>query len=234
MDRRRFLVAAVVGVGGLAGCTTGRERTGGGSPTDGAETRATATRMDGSRTEPTVQANTGDLQRRTSIANLDDVPGEYDLRIEVELLQETITPEHTARLRLTAIDGTSRKRRIGIGTGDCGPFNREKGRSDPPGLWLLTPDGTNDTPTDGRWTVERNAFAAYGCAFVAVRHDEPIVNRYEVWDNSAVDGYMKPDTYRFETSITVGGSAFGTAATTTERAGSFTWGFDLTVEGSDS
>lgn len=225
----------VVGTGLLAGCTTGNPPANRAASASEAETRTTTSET----------TSNGDVQRRMSLAGVDEVPDEHDLRIEVELLQSTVTDEHTAHLRLTATDESSRKRRIGIGTGKCSLFNRTKGKSDPPGLWLLTLDGSNSDPTGGHWTVERNMFAAYGCAYPATEHDEPIINEYQVWDDAAVDGYMTSGTYRFETSIAVGGQGFGgnptmigdnatttedTTTATTKSASEFTWGFSLTVE----
>jgi hypothetical protein len=235
MKRRWFLTTMVAGTGLFSGCTTS-------SPPTNQETLTSKTTT---RTTFTETTSNEDIQRRVSLADVDEVPDEHDLRIEVELLQSTVTDAHTAHLRLTATDETSRKRRIGIGTGKCSLFNRTKGKSEPPGLWLLTPDNTNSAPEDGRWTVKRNMFAAYGCAYRPTVHDEPIINEYTVWDDAEVDGYMTPGTYRFATPIVVGGQGFGSNPTiigdsatttgdattaTTEPASEFTWGFSLTVE----
>jgi hypothetical protein len=234
MKRRRFFATAVAGTGLLAGCTTGTPPANQATSTSETETRTT-------NSGPT---SNGDVQRRISLAGVDEVLDEHDLRIEVELLQSTVTDEHTAHLRLTATDETSRKRRIGIGTGKCNLFNREKGESEPSGLWLYRPEEVENLDRAGdRWTedVDPNAvdaYAAYGCAYVPTVHNEPIINEYLVWDDYRVDGYMTPGTYRFETSIAVGGQGPGsnptstgdTTTTTTEPASEFTWGFSLAVE----
>jgi hypothetical protein len=241
MKRRWFLTTVVAGAGFVAGCTTS-------SPP---ASQATSTSETGTQTPASETTSNEDIQRRISIAGVDEVPDEHDLRIEIELLQSTVTDEHTAHLRLTATDETSRKRRIGIGTGQCNLFNREKGESEPPGLWLYTPERAKEIDrADNRWTKQQDsdkvrAFADYGCAYRPTVHNEPIINEYLVWDDSWVDGYMTPGTYRFAAAITVGGQAFGnnptiigdnatttgdTATTTTEPASEFTWGFSLAVE----
>ena len=240
MKRRWFLTTMVVGTGFLSGCTTG-------SPP---ASQATSTSETGTRTSAAETTGNGDVQRRISLADVDEVPAEHDLRIEVELRQSTVTDEHTAHLRLRATDESSRKRRIGIGTGKCNLFNREKGESEPSGLWLYTPDEAERLDRAGnRWTEDADpngmdAYAAYGCAYPPTVHDEPIINEYLVWDDFREEGYMTPGTYRFATSITVGGQAPGsnptvignetttgdTATATVEPASEFTWGFSLAVE----
>jgi hypothetical protein len=228
MKRRWFLTTMVAGTGFVAGCTTS-------SPP---ASQATSISETGTQTPASETTSNEDIQRRVSVAGVDEVPDKHDLRIEVKLLQSTVTDEHTAHLRLTATDETSRKRRIGIGTGKCSLFNRTKGKSEPPGLWLLTPDGSNSDPAGNHWTVNRDKFLMYGCAYPVVEHNEPIINEYRVWDDAAVDGYMTPGTYRFATSITVGGQPLGsnptttegTTTATTEPASEFTWGFSLAVE----
>ena len=173
-------------------------------------------------------------RRRVSLSNVDDVPDEYELRINIELQHRVVTSGRTARLRMTATDETSRERIVGVGTGDCNPFDRSSGRSKPHGLWLLTPDSAN-RDSGRKWTTERDGFPAYGCAFSPSIHNRPIVNEYEVWDDGAVDGYMTPDTYRFGTSITIGRSSSDMHTTTgTPQPASLDWGFDLTVENPDS
>jgi hypothetical protein len=240
MKRRRFLATAVAGTGLLAGCTTG-------SPPANQATSTSETETQATNSETT---SNGDVQRRIALAGVDEVPDEHDLRIGVEMLQSTVTDEHTAHLRLTATDETSRKRRIGIGTGKCSLFNREKGESEPSGLWLYTPDEAKRLDRAGnRWTedVDPNgvdAYADYGCGYRPVVHDEPIINEYLVWDDYREEGYMTPGTYRFETSIMVGGQAPGSnptvignnsttgddPTTSSESEGEFTWGFSLAVK----
>lgn len=179
----------------------------------------------------------GDVQRRMSLAGVDDVPDEHELTIDVELLESIVTAAHTAHLRVTATDESSRKRRLTIGTGRCNLFNRGKGQSRPKGLWLHAPSSTESIDRVGeRWTADRDPDAArgfpmYGCGYPPAIHDEPIVNEYLVWDDYRVEGYMSPGTYRFETSIQVGGgSPISTATTATEPEAEFTWGFALAVE----
>lgn len=221
MKRRRYLTTIVAGTGLLSGCISS-------SPNPAEEPPSNANRT---QTTSSGTRHNRDIQRRVSLAEVDEIPDKHNLRIEVDLLKSSVTDTHTAHLRLTATDETSRKRRITIGTGQCSLFNRLKGQSEPPGLWLLIPERIDSDPPNNRWTVDRDAFAMYGCGYLPTVHNEPIINKYRVWDDADVGGYMTPGTYRFATSITVGSRPLETnTATTTESATDFTWGFSLTVE----
>lgn len=229
---RRFLLrtsGSLLAGGVLAGCIK--------STTPGSPTQTTNTTHD-TRTDHDAES---DIQRRVSLASVDSVPDTHDVRIEVELLKSTVTPAHTAHLRITATNERSAQRRITIGNGQCSLFNRNKGESEPSGLWLHRPNSTKQIDRkSNRWTADRDpteprAFLGYGCTYPPTTNDEPIVNEYLVWDDYQVDGYMTAGTYRFATSITVGGqSPVRSTPTATDSESTFVWGFDLSVENPDT
>ena len=128
------------------------------------------------------------IQRRVSLAGADDIEREHDLRIEVEALETTITASHTAKLRVTTTN-EGEKRRISIGTGACTLFNRSRGASEQPGLFLHSPGSDEWIERAGnRWTRDADpsrerAWAAVGCVPPVYAEGESVTNEYAVWDD---------------------------------------------------
>ena len=168
--------------------------TNGGTPTESPTQSRTATETNGKGEGSTIQ-------RRVSVANVEEVPERYQVDIDVGLLESTVTAGHTARLRITTTNEGSR-RKISIAEGKCGPFNRLSGLSETPGLILHRPSRTQWIDRAGnRWLRDRPAdearvIATYGCVNRVYAAGESVVNRYHVWDDYQVDGYMTPGTYR--------------------------------------
>ncbi|WP_458207172.1 hypothetical protein [Haladaptatus sp. NG-SE-30] len=182
--------------------------------------------------DQTDTPESGEIQRRILLANVDEVPEEHDLRIGVGLLEGMVTAEHTAHLRVT-IANEGRKRRLSAGDEICNLFNRDKGASENPGLWL---HGLQSAEWDGRkgdrWTRDRDpdeqiAYPAYGCLNRLYERGESVTNEYLVWDDYRVKRYMEPGTYRFEERIRIYAPEYDDWKDT---LGEFTWGFDLRVE----
>lgn len=259
MKRRRFLAGGVAGASLVVGCV-GRGPDAGSGPDD-RETETETPTDDGSTTvaETTyVEANTtangrtpteetpqskttaetdgegeaSAVQRRVSLAGVDDVPEKHQLTIDVELLESTVTAAHTARLRVTTTN-EGPKRKISIMEDKCSLFNRTSGLSEQPGLMLHRPSRTQwiDRPGN-RWVRDRpsneaRVNAAYGCGNRIYSGGESIINEYLVWDDYQVEGYMTPGTYRFAEPVRIKppGAAFET-----EPTAKFTWGFSLVVE----
>lgn len=172
-----------------------------------------------------------EVQRRMSIARVDEVPQRYELKIGVKLLNGTVTAGNAAHLRVT-VTNEGEKRRFSAGEGMCNPFNRDRGASETPGLWLHEPEDTKWLDRKGnRWMRgespnEQRAFANYACLPRSYEAGESLAIEYLVWDDYQIDGYMKPGAYRFEVPIAVhpSGSKFS------DPTGTFDWGFDLRVE----
>jgi len=207
----------------------GNTSTNGGTPTERtspSETVAETNREGGGST----------VQRRISLANVDGVPDEHQLNIEVELLESTVRATHSARLHVTTTNEGS-KRKISIAEGKCGLFNRLSGLSETPGLILHRPSRTQWIDRAGsRWVRDRPAdevrvIATYGCVNRVYAAGESVVNRYLVWDDYQVDGYMTPGTYRFAEPVRIKQPDAGFEA---EPTAEFTWGFSLAVEKSQS
>ncbi|WP_231184483.1 hypothetical protein [Haladaptatus sp. DYF46] len=172
-----------------------------------------------------------EVQRRMSLAGVDEVPKKYGVRIDVELLNGAVTAADTAHLRVT-VTNEGEKRRFSAGEGMCNPFNRDEGKSETSGLWLHEPKDTKWIERKGdRWTRdrdqnERRAFANYACLPRTYEAGESLATEYLVWDDYQVGGYMDPGTYRFEVPIAIhpSGSKFG------DPTAEFDWGFDLRVD----
>ena len=172
-------------------------------------------------------------ERRVTLVDVDDVPEKHAVTIDAELLEETVTPDHTARLRVTTTN-EGEQRTVSISEGRCNLFNRQKGASEPSGLWLHRPESEKWMERRGdRWTLKRDAdeyrrYLLYGCAPRCYDAGESLSNDYHVWDDYRDGGYMTPSTYRFEESVelyrSLGDHEHG------EKLGEFAWGFDLRVE----
>lgn len=175
-----------------------------------------------------------DVQRRVALASQDSVADDHEIRIDVEILQPTITATHTARLQITTTN-KGPKRAISIGTDGCALFSRSDGGSDePPGLWLHSYESAENITRDGnRWvrdnpTEQPRRFLAYGCHPKEYDAGESLTNEYVVWDDFLVDGYLEPGTYRWEENVSIQDEESDSGEPAT-----ITWGFSLTVENPD-
>lgn len=185
------------------------------------------------------RAITGDdnTQRVVKLADQDSGPESHQVRITVDLLEQSVTDAHPARLEVSTTNEGPR-RALSVGRELCSLFNRSDGGSDDPaGLWLYRPEDAQDLDReDDRWEPDRSRFSnrsypAYGCG--ATRYDtgDSVSTEYEVWDDYSEGGYFEPDTYRWVQEIQLWDDpdAAGTESPTT----TFTWEFSLTVERPD-
>ena len=173
-----------------------------------------------------------EIERRISLAGVDDVPEQHRLTIEVKLLESTVTTDHTARLRVTTTNKGA-KRQISIADGRCSIFNRGEGESTPPGLWLYRPEDAENFERDGhRWRRDRDpngpprGYAAYGCNSPVYATGDSITSKYLVWDDYRTAGYMNSGTYRFAVEVFLYDPNNDVE---TPSEANFTWGFDLAV-----
>jgi len=221
MDRRKFLCGAATGLGFVTGCV---------SDESGSGPEPTA---DDQRPSATTRVSDGKVQRRVSLASVDEVPNKYSLNIKVELLESTVTATHTARLRVTTTN-KGKKRQISIGKDRCSIFNRNKGKSTPPGLWLYSPEDAENFERNGhRWKRDRDpnapqgGFPGYECNSPVYATGDSVTSKYLVWDDFRAEGYMEPETYRFETKIFFYPP---NDASETPSTAAVTWGFALAVK----
>ena len=203
--------------------------TNGGTPTESPTQSRTATETNGKGEGSTIQ-------RRVSVANVEEVPERYQVDIDVELLESTVTAGHTARLRITTTNEGSR-RKISIAEGKCGPFNRLSGLSETPGLILHRPSRTQWIDRAGnRWV--RGSPGGRSARHRHVWLCKPSlcgwrVGRQPIPRLGRLPGRRLHDAWNLPLR---GASADQTARrgvrsrTTTE----FTWGFSLAVEKSQS
>lgn len=208
MDRRTLLAALGVGVVGLAGCQRHR-----------------------------LRSSDGDDRRRVSLAGQDAVPDAHAVSLDVEVLEGAITPDRTARLRLT-VTNEGADRALSAGEGMCNLFNRDRGGSDDPaGLWLYRPAVTEGVERrDDRWVQDRpssepRGFPAYACSSRQYASGESVATELEVWDDYRVEGYLEPGTYRWEEDVQI--QADPEAAGIETAGATVTWGFSLAVERDD-
>lgn len=240
MKRRALLAAVGASLVGTAGCS---ELQGSDSPTTTEPTPETTTETTTQTTRPTTGPIDESLpsfdgttvQRQVSLAGVDDV-ADHPIAIDVKLLNDTVTGEQPARVRVTVTNEADEQRAFTPNEGDCALFNREKGVSDPAGVHLYQRDIPGYGPpcaNAGRrgnlWRLNLSAstscrILAYGCSQGTYDAGETQSSTYRVWDDHSVAGYMPPDTYRFERTVTIGDG---------DESEEFTWGFSLTIEQPD-
>jgi hypothetical protein len=167
------------------------------------------------------------------IVGQDEVPEKYGVSIDVELVNSEYTDEHPVRLR-TTVTNHDRERLLSLsGNPKCGLFDRGKAGSDPPGLWVFSPDTADfATRKDGRWVRDREsdhrrAFALYACTPETYAADESRSQVYEVWDDYRTEDYLVPNTYRWEDSVDV---ADGDEGWRDWEPNTFQWGFSLDLD----
>lgn len=207
MDRRRYLGCSAVAAGSILGGCLGTLGT----------------------------ASSESYRHTVALDNVATVPDGAELSIDVDLREDSVTPDRTARIR-AATTNEGERRGVSIGDGSCSLFDRTRGKSDPPGLWLHRSAKTEHIDRDGdRWTRDAppdrlRQFALGGCGTRRYAPDETVENEYLVWDDYQTEGYFDPGTYRFESRVTihaVDGKYADDVGGIEER---FTWGFDLVVE----
>jgi hypothetical protein len=139
-----------------------------------------------------------------------------DLQFEVSLLKSRVTPTQTARLRITVTNIGEAQEVAQPGGQWCDPFNRDRGGSTPPGLWLhRVTDATEEQELKDRraencWTWDRpqskhRGFPDYGCGRDSFAANEVRTYEYLVFDDYRQAPYFDPGTYRFDTSVKPGG-----------------------------
>lgn len=232
MDRRRLLAATAGTLFGVAGCL--------GSPP--------VSNRQGPKTDGSPAPS--DARRRLSVVAVDDAPSEAALAFEVTMPRRFVTPERTARLRVT-VTNEGPERAVTVGTGMCHVFNREEGESESGELWLLRPESAERVSRQGdRWSMQRpQGHADYGCSPSVLANGEAVTNELLVWDVHGGSGYVPPGTHRFERSFdvlepkrsgatrTVASGTSGESSTSREHRpydervlAAFDWGFTLRVE----
>lgn len=247
MNRREFLAwVSGAGLGGVAGCPAGpvssptatdanqtSPPTASPSPTQPSTAPSERTSSPtATEDSPTETSDSETVQRYVSLDDVDSVPGQYGVEMDVELVRSVITDDQTARLRITTTN-TGSPRHISVGKDKCSLLNRSAGGSDSPeGLWLHDPEDTQYIDRKGdRWEADRAAdeprgYAAYACAKREYTAGESISNAYVLWDDYQVEGYMERRIYRWEEEVTVSETETETG---TSGEQTFTWGFSLEV-----
>jgi hypothetical protein len=203
MNRRTFLsMGGVVGLGATTGCV-------------------------GAYLTPSYNAG---LQARVALASQDSTPEDLPLSIDVKLLDEAITSESPARLRITSTNSGEEKLQLDYSSGRCGIFNRQKRHSDPRALWLADPTANNwerAGKNDNGWKVEQTKhFGGYGC-FGNLAPGKSFRTEHFVVDNGKGGPYLPEGEYRWAEEL---------RADTAPPYDSYPsdvaveWGFSLAVE----
>lgn len=169
---------------------------------------------------------------RVSVNSRDTVSDQYPFDIDVEVIRSTFGEGAPATIRITTTnDGEPVK--LSIGTGYCSLFDRSQGGSDnPSGLWLHRPESAaNIDRKEDRWVADKppdepRGSANVGCTKQRYGEGQSVSSAYQVWDDYRTEGYLVPDTYRWETEVLI--SDVSSETDTDER--SISWGFSLTLE----
>lgn len=215
MNRRSLLKQfGSLGVIGLSGCVS--------PPTEGSDTQTSST-------------SSQNVQRRVSIAEQDSIPDEYQLQIEAQMLETTLTDSQTARIRIT-ITNNGPARGIPVAKEGCALFNRYSQTSFPRGIWLGLADGdTYVSQTGPQWIAEppeNGKFPDYGCALRTYEHGESVSVDYGIFHDDRtggyLGGYLDSGTYQFMEDILITPSP--SAPRDADDSITFSWGFSIDIE----
>jgi hypothetical protein len=171
--------------------------------------------------------------RTVTIVDQDSVTAVPSFEITVEVLEETVNTDHTARLRVTK-HNQGDTRRVSLGaTGNCLTlFDRSEGGSDDPaGLWLHFPWESEEIEKTGtRWVQDKpkdepREFPSDACIADIFEGGASQSHEYLLWHDYRKDGYLNPGRYRWQTRGRVYESESLDGESTT-----FEWGFSLEIE----
>ena len=222
MRRRDLLASLGAGVSFLAGCqsVTGDPSTTH-SPTASTPQGESACRLPGTR--------------RVSLQNALTLPENAGLEVTTTLEQAHITPDTPGSLTVTVTNTGETRATKFTDTADCHLFNRPHGKSAPAGLWLYRQQNAPTSEMETCWreaTKPENTrtYEDYGCARVRFEAGDSFSTTYAVWDDYATEGYLPPDTYRFETTIPLWASTDEDHDAVTR----YDWWFELNVTNPES
>lgn len=194
MNRRRVLRALGPGVVSLSGCATLRRFR--------SQDRSTMT-----RTSPE------DVFRTVTVESLDtDRLAQLDVEPSVEVVEPTVTGEHTGRVELSLTNRGDGPQTVGYES--CPPADEHTAsRSDGEGrLVLLRADEQAFEPASEEcWRPsEMDFFVGEPCgpAELDVGAGETLTRTYELWDYPKNDRCMPPGEYRFGETYRVDGREY--------------------------
>lgn len=159
------------------------------------------------------------------------------MSINAELLESAITTAETARLRIT-MTNEGQTRAFRTNGAHCKLFTGpHAGSDDPAGLWLYQPNEAEYLDRKGeRWVPDRpqsrsRSYDASACIPQEYESEESASTEYEVWHDYQVDGYLQPDTYRWEQDVEIWDDSEARASDSPTTT--FTWGFPLSIENAE-
>lgn len=162
----------------------------------------------------------------------DAVPDKYDISIDVEVTNSEFTEDKPGIIRITTTNNGERVK-LSAGSGKCSLFVKSRGGSDEPaGLWLHKPEiAERINRKEGRWVADKpsdapRGSANYGCGMETYQAGQSKSEIFQVWDDYQIDGYLVPNTYRWETPVSISEET----PETDGGEGSFSWGFSLTLK----
>lgn len=236
MNRRRVLAGISAMVAGLSGCTSRADR--GAEPREERVTvetspaRATTTARSSprsadakdDRSTPTARTTTADVdselsERRTvSLASIDREPVEYGVSISVDVLEPTITSEHTARVRATlSNDSDSTTPSINLFRDQVVNIGRDFTYSVPQVYVLVPPEQWYIDQPNRCWTP--NGWGSAGGPELRLRPGESVTQEFLLGNAPTSSRCMPPGDYHF-----------GGEWPDPERSTSFRWLFTLSIE----
>lgn len=215
-SRRGLLQSAGVAIASLSGCSAAsRPRGGGLLPVNN---------------RPADEFETG-VQRIVTLEDAATVPEPLPFTLTTTLVNGTVTPTRPATIQQSLVPTQDVVMRVHDDAA-CGPFNRRWGASTPEGVWLFHEDGTpEEDRVPNLWVPDYDparmrGYKSYGCPPLKYPAGDTAEFEYEVWDDFKYDGYLPPDTYRFEREVT----NVYESLDTDEEIGQFTNFIEITVE----
>lgn len=165
--------------------------------------------------------------RTVTLADVQPAPSDHQVAVGIEMIEESVTEEHTAQLRTIFLNkGPSRAFSFGSSRY---PVTPRRSTEETPGLILNFPCSTGQaycgTSPDDCWEVAQTNNQTEGLnAILGIGLDsgEAITHDLKVYGDSQVDGCFEPRKYRFTNSYNI-----------TKRSGETIegdWGFTLSVK----
>lgn len=162
------------------------------------------------------------MERTISIAEIDEVPGEHEFDLSVEIIEPCATEEHPPRLKIILTNtGCSSQR---LQTAIRMPFSGFESNEQNPGLQLLPSSSQERDRLSDCWQLDLPQGSEYAyrgvVAGTELEPKEEIAGIYEIWSHYANEECMPPGKYRFV------GSYHGPQHSQPK----FNWGFVIRVE----
>lgn len=192
MQRRQFVTTALL-AGSAAGCSGLQTND---SPTESNNANGTLRSIE---TETMPSDTDSSVKFRIELTNVERPPENVPVTIGINILEDEVTPEQTARFEF----GFILTEQAHIRTDLEAPVGKTLSSDDTPGLVLLRPQDADEMPrVNGKmWKPDREQDEMWGFRSTAFESELPanslLTSELMLWADHRYDGYFEPGKYRF-------------------------------------